>query len=885
MCPVNSPFGQGVVYLYKVGGKQTLVFIATEERQGGHTTADLELPDHDIKSLGSFADKDGLSELLLAGSKSLYRHKKIYRMSKLLTLSEDELFNGVDNLFIAQRNDRISILFRNSAHILGYLKGDRTLSSLVDNDIPPIPLTQKGRGIQFSAVIDDKSSSQRFLLSYEDGSFSLLEQSNSSGIWKEAPFHVPSLDKNLEMPSYTCLAQLKDDTGAPLAQEKVLLTSSSWGTATVNGQTITVDSDGVEVETDAGGRLNIVIPVSDIASSSFLVKNVPGNDHLHEPLRIDPSYKTQSKLGNISATQLREAKTSDGTSLVDPKISNPDLEVAATAISRLHGLISEQKDGYTMQREINGFKDWVWGAWNFIREKINDVTHWIMEKLEDAWHFVVTIAGKTWKFILDTTERIINAIQFVFEKIGAAFKKLYDWLSFIFRWGDVLETMDGITSMVDGMLTFGEKFLTDQAAPAVTHFFERIEAPIREAKKKLSQTVKDTQASSKEADTQDEHVKKVQDARNSVPANWSKRQLDYGGVKENMRVASLVGTENDPNLDKVWDELKKAWGQFEKDCGDINKTIAKAWKAKGSTSVKDVLTEITFDIVLLILDAVRGVALAVVGVGASIIALLRKILTAEINVPILTPLFKLIAGGRKLTLLNAISLLIAVPVTIVAKIVTGEKPKKITGFKYDDMVAGKLTPPELAPYTDLAGWITTIYYTIDGLIEVYKILTYQLPIEPESPVSPSVLSIVGRLILCAFTFPYDRQAPRWPVRVGIWGTTAFHILIVGVLQRSKVAIKAAVGVDVLAGMITFSLAQIVHDGEFKATKEEWKGKDDKITALHTQGTVLELVEQAASAYGQLGPDKILSVAVVGGCAISHSAVAGIIAGMERLKIF
>ncbi|KAF8803258.1 hypothetical protein BYT27DRAFT_7214818 [Phlegmacium glaucopus] len=326
---------------------------------------------------------------------------------------------------------------RRTCHVLGYLKGKRILSSLE---------------------------------SLEDGSFSLLEQSNSSGIWKVAPFHVPSLDKNLKIPSYTCLAQLKDDAGAPLAQKKVLLTSSSWGNATVNGQMITVDSDGVELGAVAGGLLNTIIPVSDI-SRTYQATIISTS--------LFVSFITQDsiKLGNISVTQLREAKTSDGTLL----LVNPKVRIQTSKMP---------------QKPLQSCMDWAWRTWNYIKEKIKDVEYWIIDKMEDTWHFIVLR---------------------VLETIGAAFKKLFDWLSFIFGWGDVLETMD----VVDGMLTFGEKSLIDQAAPALTHFFEKIKAPTEEAKNNLLQKVKDTQASPKEADTQDEYVKKVQGARNSVPANWS----------------------------------------------------------------------------------------------------------------------------------------------------------------------------------------------------------------------------------------------------------------------------------------------------------------------------------------------------------------------------
>jgi len=353
----------------------------------------------DIKSLGSFVDKGGLSELILAGSKNLYHLEKIQRGSELLTLSEDELFDGVDHLFVAQRNDHISILFRNSADILGYLKGDRTLSGLVDG--PPIPLTPKGRGTQFSAIIDEKSSSQRFLLAYEDGSFSLLEQSQTSGIWEQIPFHVASLDKNLNIPSYTCLAQLKN-AGVPLAKTKVLLSSSSWVTATVNGHTITVDPDGVEVETDEAGRLNIVLPVSNIATCPLQIEDVQGYDHLHEPLRIDPSHKTQSELINLSASQLREAKTSESTPLVDPKIPDADFENAASDITRLHGLPSEAKDReeHSMNPNVYGLVDWPWGAWYWVKEAFERMTNWIILNVGNAWKFIVSVQVFVYKRIV-----------------------------------------------------------------------------------------------------------------------------------------------------------------------------------------------------------------------------------------------------------------------------------------------------------------------------------------------------------------------------------------------------------------------------------------------------------------------------------------------------
>lgn len=202
----------------------------------------------------------------------------------------------------------------------------------------------------------------------------MLEQSQTSGLWKQIPFYVPSLDKNLEIPSYTSLARLRDERGALLAQTKVLLSSSSWVTATVNGSTITVNPEGVDVDTDARGRLNTVLLVSDISSCTFRLKSISDSDPA-EPLVIDSSHKTRSKLSDISADQLRKAKRSDGTPLINP---DADVEGAASAIRQLHGMISEAEER-GKYNNVEALADPLWSFWHWVKEKIDEVTKRIIE--------------------------------------------------------------------------------------------------------------------------------------------------------------------------------------------------------------------------------------------------------------------------------------------------------------------------------------------------------------------------------------------------------------------------------------------------------------------------------------------------------------------------
>ena len=167
-----------------------------------------------IKTLGSFVNKDGQS-VLLAGSKNLY-HQTTVRHANATICSDDSLFVNVDHMSVAQRDNNLLIWFKKVLTSLG-IRGDRTLPNIVGRANPPVSLTSKGHQVQFSPIIDRDLPHQRLLLVDANGTFQFLDQSleKPGARWKETPFFVPSLDKYLEVPSYTCPAKLSDDQGAP----------------------------------------------------------------------------------------------------------------------------------------------------------------------------------------------------------------------------------------------------------------------------------------------------------------------------------------------------------------------------------------------------------------------------------------------------------------------------------------------------------------------------------------------------------------------------------------------------------------------------------------------------------------------------------------------
>jgi hypothetical protein len=83
------------------------------------------------------------------------------------------------------------------------------------------------------------------------------------------------------------------------------------------------------------------------------------------------------------------------------------------------------------------------------------------------------------------------------------------------------------------------------------------------------------------------------------------------------------------------------------------------------------LIEALHDAVILLLESAANVVLGVLDLIIGGIELIKDLLNTEISIPLIADLFDLLGAG-KLTILNLSSLLLAIPVTAVAKLATGE---------------------------------------------------------------------------------------------------------------------------------------------------------------------------------------------------------------------
>lgn len=115
-------------------------------------------------------------------------------------------------------------------------------------------------------------------------------------------------------------------------------------------------------------------------------------------------------------------------------------------------------------------------------------------------------------------------------------------------------------------------------------------------------------------------------------------------------------------------EMAKLDAQLSK----IGSDITSAFK-KDSVGVTDMM-KISKSLLLAGVSAVRGVIKGLLGLLKGLIRKLSELGNAEIDIPIFSWLYKKITKGHALTLFDAISLIIAIPTTVFAKLITGKAP-------------------------------------------------------------------------------------------------------------------------------------------------------------------------------------------------------------------
>jgi outer membrane protein assembly factor BamB len=336
--------------------------------------------------------------------------------------------------------------------------------------------------------------------------------------------------------------------------------------------------------------------------------------------------------------------------------------------------------GHFVDNVINGVEKVAETVWQATAEAINVVIH----TAENEYRFVVHT-------IEDAAHVVLGFLKSVIDDVENAIEKIIEALGFLFDWGAILATHRQIKALVNagfgkmstfvGALESGSDAFFESLANTIVADFQRVIGKLA-GQGALGEAAGSTDPNRTYTTNGSDNY--------SVQGNWMYHKAITGALGTNGQVLMGHSTLSAPaGADPaaiVAQEMLLFIENVGKDAlavaEDLEQTVAVAMKELVKVLVKpggaqgaklaDLLAELQnllVDLVTLAKDAAHDFF----GLLVAVIDAVKELLNATIEIPFVSWLYKLIAGDE-LSILDLFALIVAIPVTVMCKALTGKAP-------------------------------------------------------------------------------------------------------------------------------------------------------------------------------------------------------------------
>lgn len=311
---------------------------------------------------------------------------------------------------------------------------------------------------------------------------------------------------------------------------------------------------------------------------------------------------------------------------------------------------------------------------------LRDATSVALGFAAGAFNAVVDIGGRLVRFVLDTARKVAAFVQAVVDKVVKSIKQFIEFLQFLFDWGDFLVTQRFIVEAVNRALDSAGDLVTAAKAP-VSEFIDELRETIGDGIDSLIRALGGDPAA------RDDDGFELPEA-----AEWLLNKI-FGGSKSSETQgpsaepgsagAAEPATAFEQALLRFSSALQHVGGIAAETFDGLMETIDTLIKNPTRPELLLVeLLEAFKEISREVLGFAEDLILGMLDLVVAVIDLLKDFLNVEIRIPFISQLFGLIGAG-KLSLLNLGALLVAVPATVVSKLLFGETP--LPDFEFPEM--------------------------------------------------------------------------------------------------------------------------------------------------------------------------------------------------------
>ncbi|MDI1257396.1 MAG: hypothetical protein PSV16_14980 [Flavobacterium sp.] len=585
---------------------------------------------------------------------------------------KNPMFNGVKKMYAAQSDGIVTVWGLDESNQIFYLTCTIGQEESPDAWSFPIPIVS---GVDLFSPYLNRVDNGNTFFAVAGNYMKRMYKSPKNKMWKSQNILFPTLDSDNtnQFTSYTTQIQVTDEYNQPLADSNIHISVDSRVGVYVNHLYYNLDTAGADFKTDALGTITVLEWIDGIVGTKLNITASDGTSVLVNPM--DKPVGKVTVLDSPEALQQATVTSEDGTSkpLVSSSVSTDDLNSVAQSNANLgqaYASFSPGSTTQTMKKSTSAKQSVVQlGVVNTIVVDAGDLFSWletgveaVIEVIEDevqaVWNFVATIAGQVYTAVLDCVEAVVGAIQWVFNVIQTALADLVQFLQFLFGWQDILTTHMVL-----------KNFFTQSAQMSINN--------LSESKAAISRLLEMAEG----AVGQWADIPPIDDSPNTTTAaaqplpgqSTSPSNLGVYHYQGNTAAAAITYTPialgadifNDlmDALNGAEDILKDTYVKIQKDIIEPFRTL----------SLSEIIKRFVGILAQDVLEAADVIIGEIINVLIQLTASVMTIITAEIDIPVLSWLYKKLTG-EALSCIDLVCLISAIPATIVYKLTTGAAP-------------------------------------------------------------------------------------------------------------------------------------------------------------------------------------------------------------------
>ncbi|HSR68101.1 MAG TPA: hypothetical protein VLU25_09170 [Acidobacteriota bacterium] len=726
---------RGVYGLYRTAAGSSLIFTSLpDSRSPGTTSYDFPVPsgagltclqalpprsffeedDDEDDEWFSGGDEDLSYDLYAAGQGVyLFAESRTGKAPQVIASSQE--LGRAKDIHVEQDEQHVAVwVLEEETRILQYLLGSPGDGEMGWTE--PLPLR---RGVtQMSAIRNRGKIANELLLAVSgDDELIHLWQDPMTTTWQESSVPLENTRGAEEFEAYTTVIRFRDQAGMPVLMGKVKVTASDWIRATVNGSTYSINPETwAEVTPDVQGGITVIQRADNIQTPLLYVEA----DFLPSKLSVNPAQKIFKGLSAVrSGADLKKAKDRNGNPLLGKSFDDQTLDQSAKALSRLSDMGSQLvpagvgyrpgqpvpadalDSGYawSVQFDAQGRPGYKAGQGVRISGQTRGKAHFgdfleslaqglkrvgevafqvLVEGGKKLLQVVFEVAGKIFEFVLQSIGQVLEAMAwFLREVLHIDLNDILRWLGQLFNWDEIKATQQVMVDMVNRVLDYGAGGL-DRFSHDVDRFFERVISDVRNLKPDVfPKQVRQLQTRSVQAVAEGQVP--MGNFGQTPMGSWPQYQVLHGGFTQSGGPPAPGGG------DAIMAFFEKSLTGFvaivDQTMQELVSDVAFAFQ-DGTLTPEQVLAALGTDLLVGLLRSLQNLARAFLELLRDLVKAIKQAINQPLDIPVISALYEgiysqsdaLSAPYAKLSLLNALAFLVAIPTTWIYKAVYQEAP-------------------------------------------------------------------------------------------------------------------------------------------------------------------------------------------------------------------